>query len=339
MMWLWDSVFNALGLKFFYPEIAWELIASVLEQQKKDGMIAHLMYPDGQTSQITQPPVLAWGCWQIYQTLKDKNILRYSLPRLEKYLTWDLTHRDNNKNGLLEWHLVANKRCRCGESGLDNSPRFDLGTPLDAVDFSVFASQDMKCLSLIAEELGNKERASFWLKKSQALAEKILDYFWDETTGFFYDKDLLGNFVRLKSCTGFLPLLLEVVPQAKIERLAACLENPEEFGTAFPVPTVAANEPSWSRDMWRGPTWINIDYLIICGLRKHGQEKLAERLANILIEKVLKYYEKSGVIFEFYDSADKVAPEDLDRKGKRVKPYDIRVKVDAIRDYNWSASL
>lgn len=41
-------------------------------------------------------------------------------------------------------------------------------------------------------------------------------------------------------------------------------------------------------------------------------------------------YEKTGVVFEFYDSANKVAPYRLKRKGE---PYNIDVRVQTIRDY------
>ena len=50
-----------------------------------------------------------------------------------------------------------------------------------------------------------------------------------------------------------------------------------------------------------------------------------------------KWYKKTGCIFEFYDSQDKVSPLKCDRKGKARKIADWRKQVHAIADFNWSA--
>jgi len=46
-----------------------------------------------------------------------------------------------------------------------------------------------------------------------------------------------------------------------------------------------------------------------------------------------------GAIFAFYDSKDIQPLVDCDRKGGCAKPYNIRVKYDAICDFHWSAAL
>ena len=45
------------------------------------------------------------------------------------------------------------------------------------------------------------------------------------------------------------------------------------------------------------------------------------------------------MVFEFYDAQDKIPPPACDRKGPHREPYDIRVKMDSIRDYHWTAAL
>jgi glycogen debranching enzyme len=338
-MWLWDSVFHSLGMNGLRPRLAWHFLKSVLDTQGEDGMIAHQTGPSGWRSAITQPPLLAWGVWENYQALRDKACLAYALPRLERYLDWDCTYRDRNQNGLLEWFIEGNVNCRSGESGMDNSPRFDRAVLLDAVDFSAFAARDMAYMAFIAEELGEAEKARRWRRRSKAMSKKVHDYLWDEQDGFYYDRDMDGHPSRIKAVSGFFPLLLDDVPPERVDRLVQILTDPEWFNTPFPVPSVALCEPTWSTDMWRGATWVNTNYLVILGLARDGRVEEAARLAEKTIAHVRKYYERFGVLFEFFDASDSVPPSACDRKGPQVEPYDIRRKMDAIRDYHWTAAL
>jgi hypothetical protein len=82
-----------------------------------------------------------------------------------------------------------------------------------------------------------------------------------------------------------------------------------------------------------------LNYLIVQGLRLHGRHDEAEILADRTIELVRRYYERYGVIFEYYDSKDERPPVECDRKGPCRGTYNIRVKLDSIRDYHWSAAL
>ena len=338
-MWLWDSVFHSLSMNGLRPRLAWHFLKSVLDTQGEDGMIAHQSRPSGWRSAITQPPLLAWGVWENYRVLCDKACLAYALPRLERYLEWDCAHRDRNQNGLLEWFIEGNANCRSGESGMDNSPRFDRAVLLDAVDFSTFAARDMAYTASIAEALGEADKARQWRWRSQAMSEKVHGYLWDERDGFYCDRGMDGQYARVRAVSGFFPLLLDDVPPERVDRLVQVLMDPEWFNAPFPVPSVALCEPTWSTDMWRGATWVNTNYLVILGLARHGKVEEAAWLTEKTIAHVRKYYERFGVMFEFFDARDNVPPSACDRKGPRVEPYDIRRKMDAIRDYHWTAAL
>lgn len=338
-LWLWDSVFHSLAMDRLRPALAWEFLAAMLDVQRPDGMIPHMNTVAGQGSPITQPPILAWGVWENYRALGEAEHLREALPRLEAYLRWDVENRDTNGNGLLEWHIEANERSRSGESGLDNSPRFDAATLLDAVDFSVFAARDMGYVARIARELGETERANEWEERSRALSARVHEYLWHEEDGFYYDRGMDGEWSRVRAVTGLLPLLLDDIPAERVDVLVDTLLDPAHFGTAFPVPSVAASHPEFSTDMWRGATWLNLNYLVFLGLQAQGRDAEASRLAEASLAFVDKYYREYGVLFEFYDSRDIVPPPECERKGPRRGPYDIRVKMDSIRDYHWTAAV
>ncbi|MFM9328038.1 amylo-alpha-1,6-glucosidase [Paenibacillus mesotrionivorans] len=338
-MWLWDTVFHSLAMNALDPELSCQCLFTMLEAQQEDGMIPHQISVSGRRSSITQPPILAWGMWENFRHLGKPEALAYALPYLERYLEWSLQHRDVNGNGLLEWAIAGDVMCRSGESGMDNSSRFDKGVKVDAVDFNVFMARDMYYLSLICRELEQEEKAAFWARHAEELSQRIQTRLWSETDKFYYDLEPEGGLSPVKAVSGFLPLLLDNLPEQHTEGLVRMLKDPLHFLTPCPVPSIAVSQPEWGTDMWRGPTWINMNVFIILGLRKQGRREEAEWLKQRTIGLVQKYYLKYGVVFEYYDSTDRVDPVDCDRKGPRRKPYDIRVKTDSIRDYHWTAAL
>jgi neutral trehalase len=210
---------------------------------------------------------------------------------------------------------------------------------LDAVDFSVIQAHDMLYTARIAAELGRPEAARRWEERSRAMSRRVHDLLWDEAEGFYFDRDMDGRFERVRGVTGFLPLMLDDMSADRAGRLVRTLRDPKRFAVPFPLPTVALDEPSWSRDMWRGCAWANTNYLVIHGLRRRGYRDEAAWIARSTVEHVDRYYQRYGVLFEFFDSRDEVAPPACDRKGPCDGPYDIRRKVSCIRDYHWTAAV
>ncbi len=338
-MWLWDTVFHSLAMNWLDPDLSYELLYAMLSQARPDGLLPHMVRVDGSASVITQPPVMSWGFWQNYRASDARQRLPQVLPALEAYLEWNLANRDRNGNGLLEWRIEQNKLSRSGESGLDNSPRFDGALVLDAVDFSTFQAMDMGCLSQICAELGLTEKAARWSERARGLSQTIHRLLWDPTLEFYCDRDMDGRSTGVRAVSGFLPLLLEDIPPAHAAALLRALADPQAFATACPVPSVSRDHAQFSTDMWRGATWVNLNYLIIQGLNARGFPTQAEALAEQTLAFVRRYYERFGVIFEFFDSTDQRTPPECDRKGPRALPYDFRRKYDSIRDYHWSAAL
>ena len=120
-----------------------------------------MMAPDG-CSKITQPPVLALGLKMVLEKEADDELMAYALPKLAAHLQWIMKNRDTDGNGLVEWNIEGDPMCRSGESGMDNSPRFDAATQLDATDFNSYLSMECEIVAEFAEHLGNKAMAAEW---------------------------------------------------------------------------------------------------------------------------------------------------------------------------------
>lgn len=336
-MWLWDSVFHALAIATYNGELAKNTIRAVLLQQREDGFIPCTMSPSGYDD-VTQPQVLAWGVWEVYKKTNDKDFLKESVKALDGYLTYDIKNRDKNQNGLLEWLGDPNNlTCKCGESGLDNSPRFDFDEDMDAIDFTTFSAHDSLYLSYIYKELGDKMNYDKWQKYYEETSKKINSLMWNEDYGAYFDRLFNGKLTKVLTPASFLPLFANIPTKSQAEKMVKILVDKELLWTELPLSSISKNHPAYSTDMWRGGVWLNFNYFIIKGLLNYGYTEIANELKEKTLTAVNKWYKKTGAIFEFYDSQNKISPLLCDRKGSARKVPDWRKKVHSIVDYNWSA--
>ena len=74
------------------------------------------------------------------------------------------------------------------------------------------------------------------------------------------------------------------------------LADPAVFGSPYPVPSVPLGS-RWFKPTryWQGPAWVNMNWLIIDGLRRYGFTGEADALRL----KTLELVEKSG-FYEYY---------------------------------------
>lgn len=336
-MWLWDSVFHALAMVTYNADIAKCSIKAVLSRIRGDGFMPHMMNPMD-NSDLTQPPVLAWGVYNVYKKTNDRQFLEESVCVLERYLTWDIENRDKNGNGLLEWLTEPDDLlCKCGESGLDDSPRFDFDYDMDAIDFSSFIASDAEYLSKIFIELGDNIKGKKWQKISDDIKAKINQLMWDEKTSLYYDRLFSGEFSMLVTPASFFPMFAGVPSKERAEKMVKVLKDKTLLWSEAPLSSIAQNHPTFASSMWRGGVWLNLNYLVISGLKKYGFDDVAKELANATLKMVNKWYQKTGVIYEFFDPKNELYPYECDRKGKTSNPPDWRKHVHSISDFNWSA--
>lgn len=316
-MWLWDSAFHALGWVWLDPDMAWDALLAMTDSAYPDGRLAITVMPDQDyPREISQPPILAWAAWDMHRVAPNPERLGEAYAPLTGYVNWFQQARDRNGNGLLEWWKDEDDTlCHCGESGWDNSPRFDERGLDDHIDLSCMIVRELQCLAEIADVLGKPEDAAQWREREAKLRAAINAHMWDETTGFYYDLRPDGSRYALKTAAGFLPLWAGVASAAQAERLRQHFNDPAEFASALPVPTVAMNEPTYSDDMWRGPTWLNVNYFIFQGLRRYGFAAEAAHLRAASLREVERWQAHDGSIHEFYDTEARRHPYALHRKG------------------------
>ncbi|HRR28035.1 MAG TPA: trehalase family glycosidase [Victivallales bacterium] len=336
-MWLWDSVFHAIGWRHFDLKMARESIEAVLHMQREDGFIPHMMSPEG-CSNITQPPILSYGVTLIDMIAPDDDWIKTLYPSLCAYIRWDMNNRDKDSDGLLEWFIENNENCRSGESGMDNSPRFDSAEILAATDFNSYLALECECLANFAKRIGYNDDAKKWTREYKRIVKLINAKLWNSREKFYFDyNNEKRSFSPIMASSGFLPLLCHEVDQVRLGSLISYLKDPNYFASPLPISSISLSDARYSKDMWRGPVWININWLIANGLERNKVSDIATELRKRTIDEIEKFVELDAVFYEYYDDSCAQSPKELPRKGK-CAPFESPYH-QVIHDYGWSATL
>jgi hypothetical protein len=302
-IYLWDSAFIAQIWKLWDPEVAWDILRSVVEVRKDDRLQHYVSDLAG--SKFTQPPLLAWSFEELGRVVDDacfKSWANILYEPLRAYHYWLYAHRQL-PNGLFAWAHPY-------ESGVENAPRFASRDErrlhdtrnLAAPDFCSYMVLKCEALAHIAHRLGRAEEEKAHLDERDVLKAAVNEYLWDETEGLYFDRDIRnGEFVRSRIIASLLPLWAGIPDQRQAKRLCEHILDPAAFNTIIPLPSVALNDAAFEKDMWRGPVWLNVAFAVIAGLQRYGFHEEAADFAFRLCYGVYRTFEYTGRFHEFYD--------------------------------------
>ncbi len=148
------------------------------------------------------------------------------------------------------------------------------------------AEQDLAALAA----LFGADPAPF-LARAARTAAAINRKLWDEQRGYYADFDLgTGTAIPMPALAGFTPLYARIPDAARAARLLDYLGSPA-FGLGlhdtggYPAASYDRFASGYSpRRYWRGPVWIQMNWLLMHGLRDYGYTLEAERLRRAIIE-------------------------------------------------------
>jgi hypothetical protein len=126
------------------------------------------------------------------------------------------------------------------------------------------------------------------VERAGELAHHIHARLFDPALGCYVALDArTGRAVPRRTVAGLVPLLLPDLPAGRREALLATLTGPA-FGLGSPdvrgVPSYDLTAPDVDRHRyWRGPTWMNTNWLLWTALRRQGETGHAERLASDMV--------------------------------------------------------
>lgn len=184
--------------------------------------------------------------------------------------------------------------------------------------FNVVFIESNRSLARLFQVIGDRDEAKFFEKAAEAGEESLFKKCWDVTDEIFYTLySKKEEKAKVRTIASLLPIFLSALPEEKLALLLSKhLLNPEEFWTEFPVPTVSQSDTHYSplefpdykqefgtkivnkiyltlykelKMLWRGPTWIATNWFIVKGLRKHGQDRIADQIVERMVEMIEKW--------------------------------------------------
>jgi glycogen debranching enzyme len=268
-----------------------------------------------------QPPLLAEAVGAVARRGRGGEYLETVLPAVRRYYEWCHSTRDPDGDGLIAvlqsdetgldhspkfdsylgidterhddftaaWHRVADPYQAVGRVP-EEMFALDRFVVEDVMVNTIYA-ENQRVLAGLLDEIGMKDEGDVFRGRAEATERALVDRCWDDRRGLFFD--LAGRdeaWLETNTVTSLFPLLLEDLDRAIVERLVGHLTDPLEYAAPHPVPSVARNEPSYRPGtvggslVWRGPTWLNANWYLIRGLRRHGFEDHARHIADRSLE-------------------------------------------------------
>jgi hypothetical protein len=287
-------------------------------------------------SEQVQPPVLALAVERIADAGGGDEYVRRVLPAAAAFHRYLTAARDPDGDGLVSvisqfetgldyspaWHARRHRardpltifvRYRLPEirnkvQRFELDRIFRLDGHVESVVFNVCHGLGLRAVARLARRIGDEETARWADGAAARVTAALLERCWDERAGMFFG--LIGRAEQseaIRTIEALTPLALPDLPARHAERLVEALTDRGRFWTDWPVPSVALDERSFSRDnrvlgvrlIWRGASSLNTNWLLAHGLRAHGFDGLAATIA----ERSRALVERHG-FNEFFDPLD-----------------------------------
>lgn len=284
-------------------------------------------------SDCMQPPLLAEAASAAARGPGGDAFLHEVLPRVRRYYEWLHEVRDPDRDGLIAtlqpdesgldhspkydrylgvtgtaaaeftsaWERVAGPYARVNREypAMFALDRFIVE---DVLVNTIYA-ENQRVLGDLLQRTGDVEGARRWRARAEATSASLMSKCFDPSAGLFFD--LAGareEPLRVNTVTSLLPILMPDAPASVVDAIVDHLDSPSEYAARFPVPSVSMDEPGYltpsadSKLVFRGPTWMNTNWYLSRGLRRHGRIELA----RLIEDRSAALVEREG-FREYYD--------------------------------------
>ena len=303
----WDSYFINLGLlRSGHTDLAKGMVENCLYLIENHGMV---IANRKRWSAGSQLPFLSSMVQEVHAITGQDAWLEAALPAIEaEYSGYWLNSDHATYDGLSRFCAPA-----CypyedlpaitmdHEATWDLSPRFELTDVLNLlpVDLNCNLYQYEVDMAAFSRRLGRLAAADQWEEAAQVRSKRILDLFWSEQDGLFYDFDFVRQeHKRVKSLVTFFPLFVGV---ASHDQAARIVDQLGLFERDFGLSTCDQDYDFVDRQ-WNAPIgWAPLHWIVFVALRRYGFDQEARRIALKWLRLIKQDWLSTGALFEKYD--------------------------------------
>jgi len=153
-----------------------------------------------------------------------------------------------------------------------------------------------KCMIRIADILGEDlQEISEWLSMTQTNFYKYFHPDASQSLGkteeiLFYNYDLISkNWIRKRTISSLIPIYTGLIPKGQIDLFVKWLRHARWCGEGRchtpAIPSTDLTDPHFNHlTYWRGPIWVNTNWMIWLGLLKYGYRDIAEQIRQGILE-------------------------------------------------------
>lgn len=321
-MWDWDGFF--IGTHWANQDAAdakylRDWVRSFASSADAGGYVAGCITHKGPQplfGKFAMKPFLAQGAALAAERLGDYEWVRPVWPAMQRVLEYRRRTQFDAKWGLWYWDNAM-------QSGADDNPALT-NNPKDrsailAVDASVWAMREYVAMAVLADHLGDADDARAYRAEALATRRAILRTLWSPRDAMFWNRRRdTGAVVRVINWSSFVPLVDGLLSREDGRRMIRLhLLNPGEMRSPWGFRSLAKSDPAYNNEAiinpysnWRGPIWINANFLEWIALRRYGFPSdahwLAVQLAGILHRDIARW----SSMHEDYDAetGDGLAP-------------------------------
>jgi alpha,alpha-trehalase len=321
-MWDWDGFFIGLHWANQDPANAKYLrdwVLSFAGSADQDGYVAGCITPKGPRplfGKFAMKPFLAQGAIVAARDLHDYEWIRPIWPAMQRIVEYRKRTQFDSKWGLWFWDNAM-------QSGADNNAALS-NDPKDssailAVDASVWAMREYEAMATLAMHLGDPGLARRYQGEAAATRDAIRRQLYSPRDAMFWNRRRdTGEVIRVISWSNFLPLIDGFLSRGEARRMIELyLVNAAQMRSPYGIRSLTAFHRNYNNEAiinpysnWRGPIWINANFLDWIALRRYGFASEARWLAVTLADDLHRDIERWGSMHEDYnaETGDGLAP-------------------------------